>query len=105
MVESKTLMGKSILVTGGGSGLGLAMAKAFAAHGARVTIAGRTKERLEAALPEIRGGAREGGDADSFAADVRDPEQVEKLPRHAVSRVGSVDRLLHGAGGHFPATP
>ena len=104
MLDSKTLMGKSILVTGGGSGLGLAMAKAFAAHGARVTIAGRTKERLEAALPEIRGGAREGGDADSFAADVRDPEQVEKLLAHAISRFGVVDGLVNNAAGNFLVT-
>lgn len=104
MFDSKTLMGKSILVTGGGSGLGLAMARAFAAHGARVTIAGRTKERLEAALPEIRGGAREGGDADSFAADVRDPEQVEKLLAHAVSRFGGVDGLVNNAAGNFLVT-
>ncbi len=69
--------------------------------GARVTIAGRTKERLEAALPEIRGEAREGGDADSFAADVRDPEQVEKLLAHAISRFGVVDGLVNNAAGNF----
>src|SRR5947207_5806281 len=104
MFDTKILSGKSILVTGGGSGLGLAMAKAFAAYGARVTIAGRTKERLEAALPEIRGGAREGGDADSFAADVRDPEQVEKLLAHAISRFGVVDGLVNNAAGNFLVT-
>src|ERR1700726_1944125 len=104
MFDPKTLMGKSILVTGGGSGLGLAMARAFVAHGARVTIAGRTKERLEAALPENRGGAREGGDADSFAADVGDPEQVEKLLAHAVSRFGVVDGLVNNAAGNFLVT-
>jgi NAD(P)-dependent dehydrogenase (short-subunit alcohol dehydrogenase family) len=97
MFDSKILAGRSIVVTGGGSGLGLAMAKAFAAHGAQVTIAGRTRERLEAALPEIRAGASEGGDADSFAADVRDPEQVEKLVAHAVSRFGRVDGLVNNA--------
>ena len=104
MFGTRILAGKSILVTGGGSGLGLAMAKAFAAHGARVTIAGRTKERLEAALPDIRAGAREGGDADSFAADVRDPEQVEKLVAHAVSRFGGVDGLVNNAAGNFLVT-
>jgi NAD(P)-dependent dehydrogenase (short-subunit alcohol dehydrogenase family) len=101
MFDSKTLAGRSILVTGGGSGLGLAMAKAFAAHGARVMIAGRTRERLEAALPEIRATAREEGDADLFAADVREPEQVDALVAHAVSRFGQVDGLVNNAAGNF----
>jgi len=101
MFDSKTLAGRSILVTGGGSGLGLAMAKAFAAHSARVMIAGRTRERLEAALPEIRATAREEGDADLFAADVREPEQVDALVAHAVSRFGQVDGLVNNAAGNF----
>jgi NAD(P)-dependent dehydrogenase (short-subunit alcohol dehydrogenase family) len=103
MYDSKTLAGKSILVTGGGSGLGLAMATAFAAHGAQVTIAGRKKERLDAALPRILAAAREGGEADSFAADVRDPEQVGKLVDHAVDRFGKVDALVNNAAGNFLA--
>jgi NAD(P)-dependent dehydrogenase (short-subunit alcohol dehydrogenase family) len=101
MFDSKILAGRSILVTGGGSGLGFAMAKAFASYGARVTIAGRTKERLETAVPEIRASAREGGEADLFAADVRDPEQVEKLIAFAVSRFGAVDALVNNAAGNF----
>jgi NAD(P)-dependent dehydrogenase (short-subunit alcohol dehydrogenase family) len=101
MFDSRVLAKKSILVTGGGSGLGLAMAKAFASYGARVTIAGRTKERLEAALPEILESAREGGEADLFAADVRDPGQVEELVAFAVSRFGAVDALINNAAGNF----
>ena len=103
MYESRILAGKSILVTGGGSGLGLAMATAFAAHGAKVTVAGRRKERLEAALPAIAAAAREGGEADSFAADVRDPEQVEKLVGHAAARFGRIDALVNNAAGNFLA--
>jgi NAD(P)-dependent dehydrogenase (short-subunit alcohol dehydrogenase family) len=100
----KLLSGRSILVTGGGSGLGLAMAKAFAAYGAKVTIAGRKKERLEAALPEIARGAREGGEADLFAADVRDPDAVKALVGHAVQRFGKVDGLVNNAAGNFLVT-
>jgi short-subunit dehydrogenase involved in D-alanine esterification of teichoic acids len=44
--DPRTLTGRAILVTGGGSGLGLAMAATFAAHGAKVAIAGRKRERL-----------------------------------------------------------
>jgi NAD(P)-dependent dehydrogenase (short-subunit alcohol dehydrogenase family) len=104
MFDTRILSGKSILITGGGSGLGLAMAKAFAAHGARVTIGGRTRERLESAMTEIRAAAREGGEADFFAADVRDPEQVSALVSHAVSRFGVVDGLVNNAAGNFLVT-
>jgi NAD(P)-dependent dehydrogenase (short-subunit alcohol dehydrogenase family) len=103
MFDAKTLAGKVILVTGGGSGLGLAMATAFASHGAQVMIAGRSRERLDAAMPEISSAAKEGGVADSFAADVRDPEQVERLVGHAVARFGKVDALVNNAAGNFLA--
>jgi NAD(P)-dependent dehydrogenase (short-subunit alcohol dehydrogenase family) len=101
MYDPKILSGKSILVTGGGSGLGLAMSKTFASYGAKITVAGRSRERLEAALPEILSGAREGGEADSCAADVRDQEQVESLVTHAVERFGKVDCLVNNAAGNF----
>ena len=101
MFDTKILAGRSILVTGGGSGLGLGMAKAFASYGAKVTIAGRKKERLETAVREIAGAAREGGEADLFAADVREPEQVKALVAHAVARFGKVDGLVNNAAGNF----
>jgi NAD(P)-dependent dehydrogenase (short-subunit alcohol dehydrogenase family) len=103
LFDTKILAGKSILVTGGGSGLGLAMATAFASCGAKVTIAGRSRERLDAALPEIAAAAREGGEAAPFAADVRDPGQVEALVAHAVARFGKVDALVNNAAGNFLA--
>jgi NAD(P)-dependent dehydrogenase (short-subunit alcohol dehydrogenase family) len=103
MFDARILAGKSILVTGGGSGLGLAMATAFASCGAKVTIAGRNRERLEAALPRIAAASREGGEADSFPADVRDPERVEALVAHAVSRFGRIDSLVNNAAGNFLA--
>src|SRR5262245_17652525 len=77
------------------------MATAFAAHGAKVTIAGRKKEKIESALPEIRAEAREGGEADAFAADVRDPEQVERLVEHAAARFEKIDALVNNAAGNF----
>jgi len=99
----RILAGRSILVTGGGSGLGLAMAKAFAAHGAHVTIAGRRRERLQAAEREIAAGAREGGKAAHLPADVREPDEVAALMRFAVSRFGKVDGLVNNAAGNFLA--
>ena len=101
MFDSRTLADKSIIVTGGGSGLGLAMAAAFASFGAKVTIAGRSRERLEAVAPEIRSAAREGGDADLFAADVREPSQVDALVAFAAGRFGKIDGLVNNAAGNF----
>jgi NAD(P)-dependent dehydrogenase (short-subunit alcohol dehydrogenase family) len=103
MFDPGLLSDKSILVTGGGSGLGLAMAKACAAHGASVTIAGRKRERLEEASKEIAAAARAGGAVEVFAADVREPEQVEALVAHAVSRFGKLDGLVNNAAGNFLA--
>ena len=103
MFSPTILAGRSILVTGGGSGLGLAMATAFAAHGAQVMIAGRRRERLEAAVKEVTGAAREGGEADLYAGDVRDPAEVEKLVAHAVGRFGKLDGLVNNAAGNFLA--
>lgn len=103
MFDPRILADRSILVTGGGSGLGLAMARTFVSYGAKVTIAGRTRGRLEAAVKEIRASAREGGDADFFPADVREPEQVERLVAHAVERFGKLDGLVNNAAGNFLA--
>jgi NAD(P)-dependent dehydrogenase (short-subunit alcohol dehydrogenase family) len=103
LFDPRILAGRSILVTGGGSGLGLAMAKAFAAHGAHVTIAGRRRERLQAAEREIAAGAREGGKAAHLPADVREPDEVAALMRFAVSRFGKVDGLVNNAAGNFLA--
>ena len=101
--DPRILEGRSIIVTGGGSGLGLAMAKTFAAHGARVTIAGRRREKLEAAAPQIAAGAREGGAVTTFAADVREPAQCEALVAHAVEQFGHADGLVNNAAGNFLA--
>ncbi|MDQ2869637.1 MAG: SDR family oxidoreductase [Acidobacteriota bacterium] len=101
MFDPRILAGRSILVTGGGSGLGLAMASAFAACGAKVMIAGRRADRLAGAAEEIRAAAREGGEVETFAADVREPEQVKALVARAVERFGRVDGLVNNAAGNF----
>jgi NAD(P)-dependent dehydrogenase (short-subunit alcohol dehydrogenase family) len=104
MFDPKILAEKSVLVTGGGSGLGLAMAQKFAAHGAKVTIAGRTLDRLEKGAREIADVAREGGEVDFLPADVREPDEVERLVAHAISRFGKVDSLVNNAAGNFLVT-
>ena len=103
MFAPRLLAGRSIVVTGGGSGLGLAMAKTLASYGAKVTIAGRRAERLEGASREIAAAAREGGDVATFAADVREPAQCEALIAHAAASFGNVDGLVNNAAGNFLA--
>ncbi len=87
------LHGKAALVTGGGSGIGLAVARAFLQEGARVAITGRSAEKLARAASELQGGER----LTYHAADVADPEQVRRL----VEQVGRVDVLVNNAGLNF----
>ncbi|HYX20865.1 MAG TPA: SDR family oxidoreductase [Thermoanaerobaculia bacterium] len=101
--DPRLLAGRAILVTGGGSGLGFAMASTFAAHGAKVAIAGRRRDRLEAAAKEIAASAREGGEAAFFPADVREPEQAAGLVAAAAERFGGIDGLVNNAAGNFLA--
>lgn len=103
MFRPDILAERSVVVTGGGSGLGLAMAKAFASYGARVTVAGRRRERLETASREIAAAARAGGAVETFAADVRNAPEAEALVAHAVARFGGVDGLVNNAAGNFLA--
>jgi NAD(P)-dependent dehydrogenase (short-subunit alcohol dehydrogenase family) len=104
MFDTKILKERSIIVTGGGSGLGLEMAKKFASYGGKVTIGGRMLDRLEKAAEEIRGVAREGGDVDVHPADVREPAEVDAMVSHAIARFGKVDSLVNNAAGNFLIT-
>jgi NAD(P)-dependent dehydrogenase (short-subunit alcohol dehydrogenase family) len=98
--DPQLLEGKRILVTGGGSGLGPAMSRAFAKHAARVAIVGRSPERLEKAEREID---PTGERVFSYSADVRDPEAVEKAVAAVEGRWGGIDVLVNNAAGNFLA--
>jgi NAD(P)-dependent dehydrogenase (short-subunit alcohol dehydrogenase family) len=95
------LAGKTVLVTGGGSGLGLSMSKKFAALGANVAITGRSAERLEGAAKEIEPG---GERIFTQPCDVRDFAQVEAMVAAVNERFGGVDVLVNNAAGNFLAT-
>jgi NAD(P)-dependent dehydrogenase (short-subunit alcohol dehydrogenase family) len=101
MFREDLLQDRVVLVTGGGSGLGLSMAKHFAALGAAVAITGRSAERLEAAAGEIDAS---GERVLAHAADVRDFAQVEALVAAVVERFGRLDVLVNNAAGNFLAT-
>jgi 3-oxoacyl-[acyl-carrier protein] reductase len=91
-----TLAGKRAVVTGGASGIGRAIALAFAAEGARVAIADRApQEQTEAVVAEIRG---TGGAAVAVHADVADEAQVLALFEAVAGRFGGLDILVNNAG-------
>jgi NAD(P)-dependent dehydrogenase (short-subunit alcohol dehydrogenase family) len=94
------LKDKTAFVTGGGSGIGLRMAERFAEHGARVVLAGRKQEKLDAAASAIRAA---GGTAEPAALDVRDYAAVEDALRKTHQRFGEIDILVCAAAGNFPA--
>jgi NAD(P)-dependent dehydrogenase (short-subunit alcohol dehydrogenase family) len=90
--------GKTVFVTGGGSGINLGIAKNFAALGANVGICGRTQEKLDAAATQLRAlGAR----VCAVAADVRDMKALEAALARSRSEIGPVDVLVCGAAGNF----
>lgn len=92
--------GRVALVTGGGTGIGRATALRLAATGAEVVVCGRREEPLFATADEIE---RAGGSCLAVPADVRDPEQVDRLVQAALERFGSVEVLVNNAGGQFEA--
>ncbi|MCA0249502.1 MAG: SDR family oxidoreductase [Proteobacteria bacterium] len=92
-------VGRTILVTGGGSGLGRCTAHELKSLGARLAIAGRTPEKLDRVKEEL-------GDPDTFtfAADLRREEEVQAMVDGVLAWSGGrIDGLVNNAGGQFPA--
>jgi citronellol/citronellal dehydrogenase len=94
--------GRVALVTGGGTGLGRAVAREFARTGAAVAIAGRRPDLLETVRGELEAG---GAQCLAVPTDVREPEQVERLVDAVLERFDRIDALVNNAGGQFVATP
>ncbi len=90
-----TIRGKTVLITGGSRGLGLALAREFAARGARLAICGRDPESLERARASL---ARVGGEVIALTCDVTDQQSVESLVEEVRRRLGPVDILVNNAG-------
>jgi len=86
------LDGKVALVTGGSRGIGLATASRFAEAGARVMLASRKADALEAAAASIR------GDVAWFAANSGEPDQAEACVAHTMNHFGRIDILVNNAG-------
>ena len=94
MMEQFRMDGRVAIVTGGTSGIGLAIAKALADAGAKVVAAGRSKERGEEALEVLR---RDGLDADFHPCDVGDSNSVSTLVGEVVSSHGGLNVMVNSA--------
>jgi NAD(P)-dependent dehydrogenase (short-subunit alcohol dehydrogenase family) len=95
------LAGQVALITGGGTGIGRAMALAFAREGARVAVAGRRKDKLQRVVEEI---AAAGGEALAVECDVTLSADAQRAVREAVERFGALHTLVNNAGTHSDAT-
>ena len=99
MLRDDALKGKTIVVTGGGTGLGKAMGTYFLKLGANLVITSRKLEVLEKTAAEMA--AETGGQVLAVQCDVRDYAQVEEVLAKAIEKFGKVDGLLNNAAGNF----
>ena len=87
--------GKTAIITGGGTGIGGAVARRFAAEGATVAVLDVPLDGANAVVADIK---RSGGNAFAEACDVSQPDQVVRAVESVASRSGRVDALVNGAG-------
>ena len=95
MLDKFSLQGKSGIVTGGGTGLGKAMATAVVQAGAEVLIVGRRRGVLEKTAEELK---KYGGSAVPFPADLSKMEDIPRVVEKAIKEFGKVDFLINNAG-------
>ncbi|MDQ6525887.1 SDR family oxidoreductase [Nocardioides sp. LHD-245] len=100
LLPAGLLQGRHVFVSGGGSGVNLAIARACAGLGASISICGRTEGRLQEAAAELRA---LGADVAHAVADVRDAEAVQAALTTAAAALGPVDGVVCGAAGSFLA--
>jgi len=93
MLENETF-----IITGGSSGMGLAMAKQFVSEGVNVVITGRDIERLQNAESEI---LAFGTTVETFQMDVREVDHAKAMVQFAVEKFGKIDGLVNNAAGNF----
>ena len=99
MFEIDLLKGKTIIITGGGTGLGKSMAVRFAELGANLVLTSRRQDVLDETSAEIKQAT--GAKILTVAADIRSPEQVANMVAQSVSKFKKIDGLLNNAAGNF----
>ncbi|MDP9527481.1 SDR family oxidoreductase [Pseudomonas protegens] len=98
--KDRLFAGQTVIVTGGGSGIGRCTAHELAALGARVLLVGRKAEKLQKVAGEI---AEDGGLAHWQACDIRDEDAVKALVAQLIEDFGPIHGLVNNAGGQYPA--
>lgn len=93
------LEGKAAIVTGGGRGIGRAIAVLYAIEGARVVLAARSRDEIEETAEEIR---RHGGEALAVQTDVSSGGDVSRMVDKAIERFGQIDILVNNAAANLP---
>jgi short-subunit dehydrogenase len=91
-----SFQGKTALITGAGSGIGLALARALASEGTRLILVGRSRDKLNAAASTIEASAN--SEITCHACDLSDPFQLERLIESLEHSVDTLDMLIHSAG-------
>jgi len=92
------------IVTGGGSGIGLACARELALLGAKVAICGRKLDKIEKAIDLLKADGVTDERALGGSCDIRDPDQVAAFVGQVLDRFGQIDILINNAGGQFPSS-
>ncbi len=99
MLPAGTYAGQVVLITGGGTGLGKAMALEFARLGAAIAIISRKPEHLESGMAAIR---ELGGEVAAVPCDIRDPDQIARAFDQIEEAIGPVTVLVNNAAANFP---
>src|SRR3989338_2793988 len=98
----KLLKDKTVVITGGGRGIGKAVARAYANEGARLLLIARTEKELERTQKELQ---RTGARVEIMAGDVSGEQFVERIAAYIKKSFGSVDILVNAAGIYGPIGP
>jgi retinol dehydrogenase 14 len=94
-----SMAGRTVLVTGATSGIGMATALGLAAMGAHVAVTGRDSRRTEVAAEAVR--AERGGPVEFFVADLSVQSEVRRLAREVLQQLPRIDVLINNAGGYW----
>jgi NAD(P)-dependent dehydrogenase (short-subunit alcohol dehydrogenase family) len=98
MFAGRVLEGQTAIVTGGGTGIGLAIARALGRQGARIVIASRGQQHLDAGAATLRDAKCE---ALAVPVDVRQPDEVDRMVERTLDAFGRIDILVNNAAGNF----
>src|SRR6476659_3249685 len=101
MLPEKTFENRVGIITGGGTGIGFAIARELAKLGATVVLASRSEEHLGPAVEQLRTETGRAKAAEFFVLDVREPEQVEAMAAKVHADHGRIDFLVNNAAGNF----